>query len=130
MHKSRLGDLVIDCEGGDIDEHAAFWAAALGRTVEAEPKNARYRRLHGKEGEIGILLQSVEHPSRVHLDIESDDPEKEVARLQELGAKIVKRFDRWVVMEAASGHRFCVVHPQLPGFAETASTWGDVETDP
>lgn len=125
MHKSRLGDLVIDCEGGDIDEHAAFWAGALGRTVEDEAKNSRYRRLNGKDGEIGILLQAVDHPSRVHLDIETDDPEKEVARLEKLGAKIVKRFDRWVVMEATSGHRFCVVNPQLPGFEKGARTWGD-----
>ncbi len=123
MHKSRLGDLVIDCEGGDIDEHAAFWSKALGRTLEAEPKNPRYRRLFGKDGDIGILLQAVEHPSRVHLDIETDNPEAEVARLEKLGAKIVKRFKSWVVMEAASGHRFCVVNPQSPGFEENATLW-------
>lgn len=123
MHKSRLGDLVIDCEGGDIDDHAVFWAGALGRDLEAAPKNPRYRRLIGKDGEIGILLQAVEHPSRVHLDIETDDPEKEVARLEKLGARVVSRLQGWTVMEAASGHRFCVVKPQLPGFAETARTW-------
>ncbi|WP_422040585.1 VOC family protein [Roseibium sp.] len=123
MHKSRLGDLVIDCEGGDIDEHAAFWAQALGRTLEDAPKNPRYRRLFGKDGEIGILLQAVEHPARVHLDIETDNPEAEVARLEKLGAKIVRRFDSWVVMEATSGHRFCVVNPQLPGFEESATLW-------
>lgn len=123
MHKSRLGDLVIDCEGGDIDEHAAFWAGALGRTVEEDPKNARYRRLHGKEGEIGVLLQLVEHAPRVHLDIEADNPDMEVERLEKLGATIVKKLDRWTVMQATSGHRFCVVHPQLPGFEETARDW-------
>ncbi|MES0810254.1 VOC family protein [Roseibium sp. SCPC15] len=123
MHKSRLGDLVIDCEGGDIDDHASFWAGALGRTVEAKPKNPRYRRLEGKAGEMGILLQSVEHPSRVHLDIETDDPEKEVARLEKLGAKIVQRFEHWVVMEATSGHRFCVVDPQAPEFERSANIW-------
>jgi predicted enzyme related to lactoylglutathione lyase len=125
MHKSRLGDLVIDCEGGDIDAHAAFWAGALGRTVEADPKNSRYRRLNGRDDEIGILLQAVDHPSRVHLDIETDDPEKEVARLEKLGARIVQRFDRWTVMEATSGHRFCVVNPQLPGFGDAARSWED-----
>ncbi|MEM9633589.1 MAG: VOC family protein [Pseudomonadota bacterium] len=123
MHRSRLGDLVIDCEGGDIDDHAAFWAAALGRSVEEKPKNPRYRRLQGKAGEIGILLQSVDHPSRVHLDIETDDPAREVARLEKLGAKIVQRFEHWVVMEATSGHRFCVVDPQAPEFEQTANTW-------
>jgi len=125
MHKSRLGDLVIDCEGGDIDAHAAFWAGALGRTVETDPKNERYRRLLGRDGDIGILVQLVDHPARVHLDIETDDPEKEVARLQGLGAQIVKRFDRWTVMEAASGHRFCVVNPQLSGFEASATAWPD-----
>jgi len=123
MHKSRLGDLVIDCEGGDIDTDAAFWAEALGRTVEAEPKNPRYRRLIGAADEIGILLQAVEHPSRVHLDIETDDPAKEIARLEKLGARIVQRFDSWTVMEATSGHRFCVVKPQLAGFEVAAKTW-------
>lgn len=123
MHKSRLGDLVIDCEGGDIEDHAAFWAGALGRTVEANPTNPRYRRLEGKDGEIGILVQRVEHSSRVHLDVETDDPDKEVARLEKLGAKVFQRFERWVVMEAPSGHRFCVVSPQLPGFEEGAFSW-------
>ena len=123
MHKSRLGDLVIDCEGGDLDDHAAFWAGVLGRTVEAEPKNPRYRRLYGETGEIGILLQSVDHPSRVHLDVETDDREKEVARLEKLGARVVQAFESWTVMEATSGHRFCVVNPQLPGFETAARTW-------
>lgn len=125
MHKSRLGDLVIDCEGGDIDAHAAFWAAALGRRVEAAPKNPRYRRLLGRDGDIGILVQAVDHSARVHLDIETDAPEREVARLEGLGARIVQRFDRWTVMEAASGHRFCVVSPQLPGFEDAATAWPD-----
>jgi len=125
MHMSRLGDLVIDCQGGDLDAHAAFWAKTLGRKLEEEPKNARYRRLIGNEGEIGILLQAVDHPSRVHLDIETDDPEKEVARLETLGARIVEKFPSWTVMEATSGHRFCVVRPQLPGFEDTARTWED-----
>ncbi|MBG6164502.1 hypothetical protein IWQ54_004185 [Labrenzia sp. EL_195] len=123
MHKSRLGDLVIDCQGGNIDEHAAFWAGALGRTVEEKPKSPRYRRLYGKEGEIGILLQLVEHAPRVHLDIEADNPDREVERLETLGATIVSKLDRWTVMQATSGHRFCVVHPQLPGFEEAAIEW-------
>ncbi|WP_305984822.1 VOC family protein [Roseibium sp. MMSF_3544] len=125
MHKSRLGDLVIDCEGGDIDAHAAFWAAALGRKVEENLKNDRYRRLFGRDGDIGILLQTVDHAPRVHLDIESDDPDKEVARLEKLGATIVKKLDRWTVMLATSGHRFCVVHPQSSGFEDKATSWYD-----
>ncbi|MHA7775095.1 VOC family protein [Roseibium sp. M-1] len=124
MHKSRLGELVIDCEGGDIDAHADFWANALGRTVEAIPKNPRYRRLLGRDGEIGVLLQATDHAPRVHLDIETDDRDKEVARLEKLGAKVVGVFDNWTVMEAVSGHRFCVVRVDLSEAGDTVRSWG------
>ena len=62
----------------------------------------------------------MEHPSRVHLDIETDDKEAEVARLVELGAREVERFPRWIVMEAPTGHRFCVVNPQRADFHTAA----------
>ena len=37
-----------------------------------------------------IEVQTVDHPSRVHLDIETDDIEAEVRRLEGLGAKTVQ----------------------------------------
>jgi Glyoxalase-like domain len=37
----------------------------------------------------------VDHESRVHLDIETDDIPTEVARLEKLGAKVVNRLERW-----------------------------------
>jgi predicted enzyme related to lactoylglutathione lyase len=123
MHKSRLGELVIDCEGGDIDAHAEFWAGALGRTVEAAPKNPRYRRLFGRDGEIGILLQAAEHAPRVHLDIETDDRDSEVARLEKLGARVVETFENWTVMEAVTGHRFCVVRVDLSAAGDAVRRW-------
>jgi len=58
------------------------------------------------------MLQKVEHESRIHLDIESDDKEAEVDRLEALGAKRVAQIKRWWVMEAPTGQRFCVVNPQ------------------
>ncbi len=60
------------------------------------------------------MIQRVEHESRVHLDIESDDIDAEVVRLQGLGAKPIERVRTWVVMEAPTGQRFCVVRPQRP----------------
>ena len=38
-----------------------------------------------------ILLQKVTYSSRVHLDIEADDIEAEVSRLEALGAKRVEK---------------------------------------
>jgi hypothetical protein len=37
-----------------------------------------------------VEIQRVEHESRVHIDIETDDIPVEVARLEQLGAKVAK----------------------------------------
>ena len=130
MHKSRLAAIVIDCQAADVDAGAAFWSRALGRTVDVPPNpdDARkYRGLDGPDAELKVLLQSVEHPSRVHVDIETDDIEAEVKRLETLGAKRVVFVKRWWVMEAPTGHRFCVVSPQRPDFEAGANVWGEGE---
>ena len=44
-------------------------------------------------------------------------------RLEKLGAKGVDRLERWVVMEAPSGQRFCGVRVQRPGFLKSANRW-------
>ena len=118
MHRSRLAAVVIDSKVDDLDAAAAFWGRALGYAVRpADADDPDYRDLEGPEEQIRTLLQQVEHPSRVHIDIETDDIEAEVARLEKLGAKIVSKLPRWTVMEAPTGHRFCVVRPQRPDFA-------------
>jgi hypothetical protein len=73
--------------------------------------------------EISVQIQRVDHESRVHLDIETDDIPAEVARLEKLGATVDKRLERWVVMRAPSGQRFCVVRVQRDGFEKTANSW-------
>ena len=110
MHKSRLSGLCIDCETDDLPRAAAFWGAALGRPMPSRPDEltGRYIALAGGPGEPGVVLQRVEHAPRVHLDLETDDVEAEVRRLESLGARVVERKERWTVMEAPSGHRYCV----------------------
>ena len=124
MHKSRLGAVVIDCQGDDLASAADFWSQALGRATGGGADH-RYIDLEGPDSEVKVLLQAVDHPSRVHIDIETDDIEAEVARLERLGAKRIAAVKRWVVMEAPTGHRFCVVRPQRPDFAEGARQWVD-----
>ena len=125
MHQSRLCSMQIDCNVADIDAAARFWAAALGCPVDMDHPGSRdkYRQLATPPDQPMVQLQRVEHESRVHLDIETDDIEAEVARLQDLGATIFKRLDRWVVMQAPSGQRFCVVRVQRPDFTEKANRW-------
>ena len=49
--------------------------------------------------------------------------EAEVARLEKLGAKRIGAVKSWVVMEAPTGHRFCIVRPQRPDFPADANEW-------
>ena len=123
MHRSRLGALIIDCRVDDLAEAAEFWSAALGGEVHAPDDKGRFVDLLGDPSEPHVILQKVDHPSRVHLDIETDDIEAEVLRLQGIGAKIVEKMERWTVMEAPSGHRFCVIGTRRDGFDEHANRW-------
>ncbi|MBZ8132759.1 VOC family protein [Afifella sp. IM 167] len=123
VHKSRLGAVVIDCRTEDLAEAARFWSAAFGYEPQGEEADPRYVGLSVPGDEPRIILQAVEHESRVHLDIETDDKEAEVERLEQLGAKRVAAVKGWVVMEAPTGHRFCVVGPQRKDFAGAATTW-------
>ena len=108
MHRSRLAGFIIDCNTGELDAAAEFWGAALGMTVVG-PEGDGYVRLDASERDMTVEVQKVDHPSRVHLDIETDDVEAEAARLEALGAKRVKKIRTWWVMEAPTGQRFCVV---------------------
>ena len=127
MHCSRLNGLLIDCNVEDIDAAASFWAGALGRALDPDHPGTRgeYRMLETPAGELAVQIQRVDHESRVHLDIETDDIPAEVARLEKLGATVDKRLERWVVMRAPSGQRFCVVRVQRAGFADDANAWND-----
>ena len=98
MHHSRLCALLIDCRTSNIDEAALFWAQALGRAVDP--------RHPGTRGNYRML----ETPA-------------EVARLEKLGATVAARLPRWVVMQAPTGQRFCVVRVQRPGFPKNANRW-------
>jgi predicted enzyme related to lactoylglutathione lyase len=119
-HKSRLACFVIDCKTDDLDVAARFWGGALGYEIERDPDDDRYATIAAPGDQPKMLLQAVDHDSRIHLDIETDDKEAEVKRLKALGAKVVKKMPRWIVMEAPTGHRFCVVNPQRPDFKKNA----------
>ena len=125
MHRSRLGGLIIDCRTEDLEAAAAFWSRALGlpRRASDKPEDAGYAVLAAGPGGLDIEVQKVDHPSRVHLDIETDDVESEVARLEKLGAKRIEKVQTWWVMEAPTGQRFCVIRPQRERFPADLNSW-------
>jgi catechol 2,3-dioxygenase-like lactoylglutathione lyase family enzyme len=125
-HRSRLAGFIIDCNTGDLDAATDFWAQALGCSVadrNAGDDSAQYQMLGDTPGDLHIEVQKVDHASRVHLDIESDDIDAEAARLEGLGAKKVAFVKRWWVMEAPTGQRFCVVRMQRPEQGAPPHEW-------
>lgn len=126
MHRSQLAGFIIDCNTDDLPAAAEFWGAALAMPLRHLPDQVgQYIELEDRVRGLQIEVQAVSHPSRVHLDIETDDIEAEVARLEALGARRLVQVRTWWVMEAPTGQRFCVVRAKSPDFAERANLWPD-----
>lgn len=126
MHHSRLSTIVIDCHVDELAPITDFWSQALGKPIDSvdQDGDGKYAELQTGADEPIILLQKVDHASRVHLDIETDDLDAEVARLERLGARRIAFVrERWWVLEAPSGHRFCVVRPQRKAFGPHLNRW-------
>ena len=88
-HRSRLCHFVIDVN--DLDQAVTFWTAALDAKEEQLGEASRhvYRRLRLPDSNVRIPLQHTNDPKagkeRMHLDLETDDVEAEVRRLEALG---------------------------------------------
>src|SRR5258705_13691439 len=122
MHHSRLCAVLIDCKTSDVDEAARYWGEALGRRVDLKHPGSRgnYRMLETPPDEPIMQIQRVDHESRVHIDIETDNIPAEVARLEKLGAEGEDHLDRLVAMHAPTVPRLCALRVQRPGFPKNA----------
>ena len=125
MHRSRLAGFILDCRTDNLEQAAQFWSAALGVPLKsaAEEASPIYRQLLTGPNDLHMEVQKVAHESRVHIDIETDDIQAEVRRLEALGAKRVASVETWCVMQAPTGQKFCIVRPQRAGFKEHANVW-------
>lgn len=121
-HISRVAHFVIDV--ADLDQGVAFWAAALDATEEPiNPESSKvYRRLRLPDSEIRVLLQLTADPKtgkeRMHLDLETDNVETEVRRLETLGATRwdhqQERGHNFWVMRDPWDNEFCVLETEFP----------------
>ena len=126
MHRSRLAGIIIDCQTRDMDTAADFWSKALGAAPNLDAYQEHggpYVELKMPEDENYVEIQTVDHDSRVHIDIESDDIEAEVKRLEALGAKRIADIKSWCVLEAPTGQRFCIVPVASKDFENKANKW-------
>jgi predicted enzyme related to lactoylglutathione lyase len=132
-HRSRLVHFVIDCD--DLDQAVTFWGAALDAAEEQIPEPSRqvYRRLRLPDSDIRILLQHTDDTKtgkeRMHLDLETDDVEAEVQRLEALGAsrwdhQQKRGYDFWVMRDPWD-NEFCVLERVSISLLDQRRPWAD-----
>ena len=130
-HRSRLAHFVIDV--GHLDRGTAFWAAVLDATEEpVNPASTHvYRRLRLPDTEVRVLLQHASDTksgkARMHPDLETDDVESEVRRLEALGAtrwdhQQARGYDYWVMRDPWS-NEFCVLQSTFPELLAQRRPW-------
>ena len=91
-HYSRLLKIVIDVPPADHDRELAFWSAATGQPLTRFDRHPEYHGAALPGQELWLLIQRLDDgPGRVHLDIHTDDPAAEIARLEKLGAELVRQ---------------------------------------
>lgn len=131
MHRSRICQFVIDVS--DLDRGAAFWTAALDAVEEETSETSRqiYRRIRLPDSQIRILLQKTDDfktsKSRMHIDVETDNVEDEVKRLEALGAvrwdhQQERGFDFWVLQDPW-GNEFCVLQEEFSKLLARRKPW-------
>jgi len=124
-HRSRLTAVLVDVPAADHQRVTEFWSQALGAEAKSIDNHPEYRFFGQVTPGIEFMVQSTgDAAPRVHFDIESDDVDAEVGRLEKLGATEVERIHSWVVMRDPAGTTFCVVRVQVKEmFEQHATTW-------
>jgi predicted enzyme related to lactoylglutathione lyase len=133
-HRSRVCQFVIDVS--DLDPGVAFWTAALDGVEEETSETSReiYRRIRLPDSEIRILLQKTgdrkSSKERMHIDLETDNVEVEVERLEALGAvrwdhQQERGFD-FGVLRDPWGNEFCVLQEEFPELLANRRAWSAV----
>ena len=102
-----------------------FWAEVTGYTVDPEANELRTRLTKSDpRGVRHLVFQKVDEPrqdTRIHIDLAAPEPETEIERLIEFGARLEDPRDAdgrpawrgnaekgWVVLRDPEGNEFCL----------------------
>ncbi len=125
MHRSRLSTLLIDVPAHERASSAAFWSAALGVPAIPQVNEPEFTELTGAVPGLVTAVQAIDGQARIHVDIETDDVDAEVARLVSLGAAHHSSWQGCQTLRAPGGHLLCVIplHSDPDDFVHKARTW-------
>lgn len=115
----KLARIILDTT--DVARAAKFWSKALGYKVTHRSPEFWALRHPTDTRATRLGLQPTDEPKRagdinlVHLEVFTDDMEREAARLVKVGASRAKDWPyndphpNWIVMRDPDGHEFCIV---------------------
>ncbi len=119
----KLARIVLDTT--DVERAARFWSRALGYKVAHKSEEFWSLRhpTDTRAARIGLQPTDERKPAdavnAVHLEVFTDDMEREAKRLEKLGATRAEGWPypdeeglNWIVMRDPDGHEFCVVQPR------------------
>jgi hypothetical protein len=103
----------VSFDAADALALARFWAAALGSDVDEDGTTGRAYLEAAGWGGPNIWFNQVPEPktakNRVHFDLRAPGTvEEEVARLERLGATVIRRHAHHTEMADPEGNEFCV----------------------
>ena len=106
-----------------LDQHRAtanFWGRVFGWPAGAPwQDHPELCSFEPPAGSSYLHLQQIDGPARVHLDLETDDPDDMARRAVDLGADLLRGHDDWQALRSPGGLPFCVLearqhHPPGP----------------
>ncbi len=111
---SPIARIVFDCT--NPERVTDFWASVTGYEKRMFANGEGYLK-PAQEGIPAMMFMPVNSPkivkNRVHVEINTQDLEADVAQLTELGANLVAQHREegvtWAVMADPEGNEFCVV---------------------
>lgn len=119
MHRILLHEIVIDVPRVSFEAAREFWAAALGAGAHQLEGYPEFTAFDHPAAAYVVGLQDIgTGVPRIHFDIETDDVDAEVERLERLGAEVVGHGRNWTVLRDPVGLLFCVVPAESERFAE------------
>ncbi|MFC9896350.1 VOC family protein [Nocardia sp. NPDC127579] len=108
--RSRLDQVCLDIGPSDYAAESRFWTSVTGWD-HTEATLPEFSRLRPKETQpVQFLLQRLgeDRPTTAHIDLACSNPEAAATWHRSLGATVIERHPRWIVMADPSDTLYCL----------------------
>jgi hypothetical protein len=112
--RSLEDQMCLDVPAGEFAAEADFWAALTGWEHRPGSRPEFDFLVRPERMPLRLLLQRVDGPAGMHLDLACGDRAVEVEWHVELGARVVAVHERWTTLRDPAGRAYCVTDRPVP----------------